>query len=72
MPVAIRLIGPEDAAPLLSLQHRLDSQSRFMLLEPDERPRAPDRVRERLAEPGLNFDLLAAAGEEASGEAAAA
>jgi ribosomal protein S18 acetylase RimI-like enzyme len=56
MPVAIRLAGPEDAAALLSLQHRLDSQSSYMLLEPGERTQEPDR----LAGPGGGFDLIAA------------
>jgi hypothetical protein len=30
----IRLAGPDDADALLGLQHRLDAQSPFMLLEP--------------------------------------
>jgi hypothetical protein len=37
----IRLAGPEDAGALLDLQHRLDAQSEFMLLEPGERERDP-------------------------------
>jgi hypothetical protein len=41
----IRLAGPDDAGALLGLQHRLDSQSPFMLLEPGEREQAPGRLR---------------------------
>jgi RimJ/RimL family protein N-acetyltransferase len=57
--MAIRLAGPRDAAALLGLQHRLDSQSRYMLLEPDERAQAPDQLRDRLAGQGESFDLVA-------------
>ncbi|MBT2287816.1 GNAT family N-acetyltransferase [Paenibacillus albidus] len=35
--VKLRKLVPEDAAKLLELQHRLDRESKFMLLEPDER-----------------------------------
>jgi hypothetical protein len=45
---AIRLAAPEDAAALLALQHRLDGQSSFMMLEPGEREREPGRLRARL------------------------
>jgi len=57
----IRLAVPDDAAALLALQQRLDRQSAFMLLEPDERQASPDPVRLRLAsqtEQG-SFDLVA-------------
>ena len=58
---AIRLAGPDDAGELLALQHRLDAQSSFMLLEPGERAQAPDRLRARLAAQGASgsFDLVA-------------
>jgi ribosomal protein S18 acetylase RimI-like enzyme len=57
----IRLAGPDDAAALLALQRRLDTQSAFMLLEPDERERAPGRLRARLESQDLagSFDLIA-------------
>lgn len=35
--VRIRAAEPPDAAALLALKHRLDRESQFMLLEPDER-----------------------------------
>jgi ribosomal protein S18 acetylase RimI-like enzyme len=57
----IRLVAPADAAALLALQHRLDVQSSFMLLEPGEREQEPDRLRGRLqsqSEQG-SFDLIA-------------
>jgi hypothetical protein len=41
----IRLAGPGDAAALLALQRRLDTQSSFMLLERQERERAPGQLR---------------------------
>lgn len=44
----IRLATPDDAAALLDLQHRLDAQSPFMPLKPEEREQAPDRLRARL------------------------
>jgi len=46
---------------LLDLQHRLDSQSSFMLAEPGEREQASDRRRGRLQGQGRSesFDLLA-------------
>jgi len=44
----IRLAGPEDAGALLGLQHRLDAQPEFMLLEPGEREQDPARLRDRL------------------------
>jgi ribosomal protein S18 acetylase RimI-like enzyme len=58
---SIRLASPDDAAALLGLQHRLDAQSPFMLLEPGERERAPGRLRARLQAQGRtgSFDLVA-------------
>jgi ribosomal protein S18 acetylase RimI-like enzyme len=57
----IRLAGPEDAGALLDLQHRLDAQSEFMLLEPGEREQSPARLRDRLLAQGRagSFDLVA-------------
>lgn len=67
----IRLAGPQDAAALLALQCRLDAQSSFMLLEPDERERVPDRLRDRLAAQGAagSFDLVAEAEGGATADA---
>jgi RimJ/RimL family protein N-acetyltransferase len=58
---SIRLAHPDDAAALLGLQHRLDAQSPFMLLEPGEREQAPGRLRARLQDQGKtgSFDLVA-------------
>ena len=60
----VRLAGPDDAAALLALQHRLDAQSSFMLLEPGEREQDPDRLRARLRAqgPAGGFDLVAGSG----------
>ena len=57
----IRLAGPDDAEALLGLQHRLDAQSPFMLLEPGERDQEPGRLRARLQAQGRagSFDLVA-------------
>lgn len=57
----IRLASQDDAASLLDLQHRLDAQSSFMLLEPDEREHSPDLLRARLQAQGAagSFDLIA-------------
>jgi ribosomal protein S18 acetylase RimI-like enzyme len=40
--VVVRLAVDADGPRLLALQHRLDEQSSFMLLEPDERRGGPD------------------------------
>lgn len=52
---------PQDGAALLSLQHRLDRQSSFMLLEPGERPSSVEEIRGRLAAQSStgSFDLIA-------------
>jgi GNAT superfamily N-acetyltransferase len=65
----IRLAGLDDAAALLALQHRLDGQSSFMLLEPDEREQTPDRLRARLRDQGTtgSFDLIAAHDDRLAG-----
>ncbi|MFF5297056.1 GNAT family N-acetyltransferase [Paractinoplanes globisporus] len=56
--VEVRRGTPRDAATLLALQHRLDAQSRFMLLEPGERADDPAAVARRLGDQ-LGFDILA-------------
>jgi len=65
----IRLAAPEDAGALLALQHRLDGQSEFMLLEPGEREQSPARLRDRLLAqgPAGGFDLVAE-GEDGDGD----
>lgn len=57
----IRLAVSDDAPALLALQQRLDCQSSFMLLEPDERDPSPDPLRRRLGAQGSrgSFDLVA-------------
>ncbi len=57
----IRTAGPDDAAALLELLHKLDAQSAYMMLEPGEREPAPDRLRDRLAgqDAAGSFDLVA-------------
>ncbi|MGY1604336.1 N-acetyltransferase family protein [Geodermatophilus sp. SYSU D00815] len=65
----VRRAQPDDAPALLALQHRLDAQSGFMLLEPGERERSPLRLAERLAghtDEG-SFDLVAAGAGTLSG-----
>ena len=56
----IRPATAADADALLALQRRLDGQSSFMLLEPDEREQDPRPLANRLAaqEPGGSFDLV--------------
>jgi ribosomal protein S18 acetylase RimI-like enzyme len=57
----IRLATPRDADHLLALQRRLDTQSTFMLLEPEERDSDSAALQNRLASHrGTgSFDLLA-------------
>jgi RimJ/RimL family protein N-acetyltransferase len=56
----IRLASSDDATALLTLQHRLDAQSAFMLLEPGEREQTPGQLRARLQAQGVaSFDLIA-------------
>ena len=56
----IRLATPDDASALLTLQQRLDRQTNFMLLEPDERDPHIDLLERRLeAQAGhRSFDLV--------------
>jgi RimJ/RimL family protein N-acetyltransferase len=49
METVIREASPADAGGLLELQRTLDRETRFMLLEPDERATDPTDLRERLA-----------------------
>lgn len=44
----IRMIVPEDAQPFLELNHRLDRETRLMLLEPGERTTTVEQVRNRI------------------------
>lgn len=46
--ISIREAREEDAGALLQLQRRLDRESEYMLLEPDERTATEDKLRERL------------------------
>jgi L-amino acid N-acyltransferase YncA len=57
----IRLARAFDSDVLHALQCRLDEQSTWMLLEPGERDRTDDALRDRLAAqpPGGSFDLVA-------------
>lgn len=48
MIVTLRKLVPGDAAELLHLQHRLDEESSFMLLEPDERQSGLQQVTEMI------------------------
>ncbi|WP_081387757.1 MULTISPECIES: GNAT family N-acetyltransferase [Paenibacillus] len=48
MMVTLRELVPEDAGELLRLQHQLDQESKFMLLEPDERQASLCQVKEML------------------------
>jgi ribosomal protein S18 acetylase RimI-like enzyme len=65
----VRLAGPDDAAALLALQHRLDLQTSSMLLEPQERGTSPGALRDRLAAQTQvgSYDLLAVAQGELLG-----
>ncbi|WP_410511381.1 GNAT family protein [Paenibacillus sp. BR2-3] len=51
MMVTLRKLVPADAEELLKLQHQLDEESTFMLLEPDERQSGLQQVREMI----INF-----------------
>lgn len=48
MVVTLRVLFPEDAAELLHLQHQLDQETKFMLLEPDERHTGLQQVKDML------------------------
>ncbi|MEK4237423.1 MULTISPECIES: hypothetical protein [unclassified Paenibacillus] len=48
MMVTLKVLIPEDAEELLRLQHQLDQESKFMLLEPDERQSSLNQVKEMI------------------------
>lgn len=48
MLVTLKVLIPEDAEELLRLQHQLDQESQFMLLEPDERQSNLRQVKEMI------------------------
>lgn len=56
MEPVIREASPADAQGLLELQRALDRETRFMLLEPDERPPDAADLRERLARQASRAD----------------
>jgi RimJ/RimL family protein N-acetyltransferase len=57
METVIREASPADAAGLLDLQRALDRETRFMLLEPDERADDPADLRERLVRQASRADM---------------
>jgi len=67
---SIRIAGPGDAAALLRLKQRLDLQTSFMLLEPDERETAAQAVADELgavARSGNSVVIVAESGDELVG-----
>ena len=46
----LRIAGPDDAAALMKLKQRLDEQTSFMLLEPDERDTSTQALARHLDE----------------------
>jgi RimJ/RimL family protein N-acetyltransferase len=48
MMITLRRLIPEDAGDLLRLQHQLDQESSFMLLEPDERRSTLEQIMEMI------------------------
>lgn len=69
MNVTLRMLVPEDAAGLLSLQHALDEESSFMLLEPDERKTGQQQVKEMI-EDFTRAETSILIGAEVNGELA--
>jgi RimJ/RimL family protein N-acetyltransferase len=65
----IRLANSMDAEKLLALQHTLDRQSSFMLLEPQERDDSAENLQVRLADlvRAGSFDLIAVDEDRAVG-----
>jgi len=45
----VRIAGPGDAAALLRLKQRLDQETAFMLLEPDERDTSANSLADELS-----------------------
>lgn len=48
MNITIRTITVDDAESLLKLQHQLDAETKFMLLEPGERTTTLEKARENI------------------------
>lgn len=46
----LRIAGPDDAAALMKLKQRLDEETSFMLLEPDERDTSTETLARHLAD----------------------
>ncbi|MEK3671168.1 MULTISPECIES: GNAT family N-acetyltransferase [Paenibacillus] len=69
MDIILRELIPEDAAALLSLQHRLDQETSYMLLAPGERQTGIPQVEEMIASFG-NAQTSILIGAEADGELA--
>ncbi len=69
MMVTLRKLVPEDAGELLSLQHRLDLESSFMLLEPEERQTGLQQV-EEMIEGFVEAETSILIGAEADGRLA--
>lgn len=69
MIVTLRKLVPEDAGELLSLQHRLDLESSFMLLEPEERQTGLQQV-EEMIEGFVEAETSILIGAEADGRLA--
>jgi RimJ/RimL family protein N-acetyltransferase len=66
----IRFAGPDDAAALLRLKQRLDLQTSFMLLEPDERETSVQALADELgavARSGNSVMIVAECGDELVG-----
>lgn len=69
MIITLRELIPEDAAALLSLQHRLDRETSYMLLAPGERKSGIAQVEEMIAS-FADADSSMLIGAEADGELA--
>jgi RimJ/RimL family protein N-acetyltransferase len=66
----LRVAGPGDAAALLKLKQRLDDETAFMLLEPDERDTSVEVLADELdavARSGNSVVIVATCGEELVG-----
>ena len=66
----VRVAGPDDAAALLRLKQRLDLQTSFMLLEPDERETSVRALADELgtvARSGNSVVIVAKSGDELVG-----
>jgi RimJ/RimL family protein N-acetyltransferase len=66
----VRIAGPDDAAALLRLKQRLDRETAFMLLEPDERDPSVQALADELgavARSGNSVVVVADSGAELAG-----